>query len=147
MQVILLEDIPKLGDMGEVVNVKPGYARNYLLPQKLALLASTGNVAQLQHQRQMVDARKARLRAEAQAVLGKIDQTSVTIPKKAGDGDRLFGSVTNRDIAAALHNAGVEVDSKKILLDEPIKELGIYLVRVKLHADIKTDIRVWVVAA
>lgn len=147
MEVILLEDIPKLGDMGEIVSVKPGYARNYLLPQRLALRASTGNVAQLSHQKKMVEARKARKRAEAEQIFGNLNQLSVTLTKKSGEGDRLFGSVTNRDVAAALAANGVEVDAKKILLDNPIKELGIYQVNIKLHADIHADVRVWVVAA
>lgn len=147
MQVILLEDIPKLGDMGAVVNVKPGYARNYLIPQKLALHASNGNVAQLKHQKQMIDARKERMRVAAEDILAKVDGTAIAVAKKSGEGDRLFGSVTNRDIAAALKNQGVDVDSKKILLDNPIKELGIYGVRIKLHADIHAYIRVWVITA
>ena len=148
MQVILLEDVPKLGDMGEIVNVKPGFARNYLLPQKLALQASSGNVAQLTHQRQMIDSRKEKMRAEAEQLQKGLDGVSVTIAKKAGDNtDRLFGSVTNRDIASALESAGHKVDSKKILLENPIKELGIFGVPVKLHTNITASVKVWIVNA
>ncbi len=147
MQIILLEDIPKLGDMGEIVDVKPGYARNYLIPQKLALRASTGNVSQLTHQKTMIEARKARMRQEAEAILGNLDNISVSVARKTGDGDRLFGSVTTRDISAALAAQGLEVDSKKVLIDNPLKELGIFEIRIKLHADIHATVRVWVVAA
>ncbi len=147
MQIILLEDVPKLGDMGAVVDVKPGYACNYLIPQGMALLASTGNVSQLRHQQRMIESRKQRLRVEAEQVLTKVDNISVTVTKKVGENDRLFGSVTNRDIAALVKAAGHEVDSKKILIDGPLKELGIYKVRIKLHADLIATVNVWVVAA
>lgn len=146
MEVILIEDVPKLGDMGEVVEVKPGYARNYLIPQSLAVRADSRNKNQLQHQRRMIEARRVKLAAEAEVTRSAIDQISVTIPKRSADGDKLFGSVTNRDIAAALRSAGHEVNPKKILLDGPLKELGIYTVHIKLHAEIVAGIRVWVVS-
>jgi large subunit ribosomal protein L9 len=146
MQIILLEDVNKLGDMGDVIDVKPGYARNYLIPQGLALRASTGNVSQLKHQKRTIESRKERLRAEALEILHQVDKVSVTIPKKSGEKDKLFGSVTNRDIATALGHEGHSVNPKKILLDNPIKELGIFKVRVKLHSDIVANVMVWVVA-
>lgn len=146
MQVILLDDVPKLGDMGQIVKVKPGYARNYLIPQKLALRASTGNLAQLEHQKQRIESQRVKMRKAALDVHQQIDQLSVTIPKKAGENDKLFGSVTNRDIAAALQALGHEVNSKRIDLDNPIKELGIYSIRIKLHSDVQSSVRVWVVA-
>ncbi len=146
MQVILLEDVNKLGDMGQIVDVKPGFARNYLLPQGLALLASTGNVARLNHQRQMIEARRVRERNEALGIQQSVDSVSVTLPKKAGENDKLFGSVTNRDIATALDALGHSVNPKKIQLDNPIKDLGVYDVKIKLHADVHAKVRVWVVA-
>ncbi len=146
MEIVLIEDVPKLGDMGEVVNVKPGFARNYLIPQRLAVRADSRNKSQLEHQRRMIESRRSRLAGEAEELRSHIDQVSVTIPKRSADADKLFGSVTSRDIAAALRSTGTEVSSKKIILDQPIKELGVYTVRVKLHASIVADIRVWVVA-
>lgn len=146
MQVILLEDVNKLGDMGDIVDVKPGYARNYLIPQGLALRASTGQVNQLRHQKQMIEARKVRLHNEAQVLRRQLDQLSVTIAKKVGEGDRLYGSVTNRDIAAAMGALGHTVNPKKLMMDGPLRELGIYAIRIKLHSDVVADIRVWVVA-
>ncbi len=146
MEVILLEDVNKLGDMGEIVSVKPGYARNYLIPQGLALRASTGNLAQLKHQQQMVEARRIRQRNEALGIQGKLNGVSVTIPKKSGENDKLYGSVTKRDIATALEAQELTINSKKLLMDQPIKELGIYKLTAKLHADVTADIRVWVVA-
>jgi large subunit ribosomal protein L9 len=146
MEIILIEDVPKLGDMGEVVQVKPGFARNYLIPQRLAVRADSRNKSQLNHQRRIIDARRIKLASEAETTRSAIDQISVTLPKRSGDGDKLFGSVTNRDIAAVLRAAGHEVNPKKILLDGPIKELGIFTVHIKLHADIVAGIRVWVVS-
>ena len=146
MQIILLEDVNKLGDMGDVVDVKPGYGRNYLIPQGLAVRASTGNVAQLKHQKRLIDSRRDRLRAEALELLQHVDKVSVTIPKKSGEKGKLFGSVTNRDIATSLGHEGHNVNPKKIILDGPIKDLGIYKVRVKLHSDVVANVLVWVVA-
>jgi large subunit ribosomal protein L9 len=146
MQIILLEDVNKLGDMGDVIDVKPGYGRNYLIPQGLAVRASTGNVAQLKHQKRLIDSRRDRLRAEALELLQQVDKVSVTIPKKSGERGKLFGSVTNRDIATSLGHEGHNVNPKKIVLDGPIKDLGIYKVRVKLHSDVVANVLVWVVA-
>jgi large subunit ribosomal protein L9 len=146
MEVILIEDVHKLGDMGDVVNVKDGYARNYLIPQKLALLASRGKKTQFLHQQKMVEGRKAKMQAEAALIQGKINAVSVTIARKSGQGDKLYGSVTNRDIGRALSEIGVEIDHKKIMRDHPLRELGIYPVDIKLHAGISAQIKVWVVA-
>lgn len=145
MEVILLEDVSKLGDMGELVDVKPGYARNYLIPQKLAVIASTGNRSRFAHQQKMVEARKVKMRKAAEEIFSGLNQLSVTIAKKAGDQDTLFGSVTNRDITAALASSGYEVDHKKIRMDRPLRELGIFEIDVKLHADIVATVKVWVV--
>jgi large subunit ribosomal protein L9 len=147
MEVILIEDVAKLGDMGHTVNVKPGYARNYLIPQKLALPASKGNRKQVEHQLQMIEARKKRRAAEAVELQAKVNGAAVTIARKANEEtDKLFGSVGNRDIASALATAGHDVDHKKILIDNPLRELGIYTITIKLHASITAEVKVWVVA-
>jgi len=146
MEVILLEDVNKLGDMGDLVEVKAGYARNYLIPQKLAVRASVENKAMFEHQKKKIEVRKFKLREQALEILGQLDQVSVTIAKKAGEGDKLFGSVTTRDIATALNSRNIEVSHKKLHLNTSIRELGIYDVNIKLHADIVANIRVWVVA-
>lgn len=147
MQIILTEDVPNLGDMGDLVNVAPGYGRNYLIPQGLALPASGGNAKQLEHQVALIERKKEQQRVEARKIVGEIDGVSVTIPMRTGDGgDRLFGSVTNRDIAASLEAQDVKVSRKQIRLDRAISELGIYEVPVKLASGIFANIKVWVVA-
>lgn len=145
MDVILLEDVPHLGSMGDIVSVKPGYGRNFLIPNGYAALASKGRKKELEHQMRIVAERRERLRGEAQAVGNAIDELSVTIQRRAGEDGRLFGSVTNRDIHDAITAEGHEVERRRIVLTEPIKTLGIYKVPVKLHADVTPDVLVWVV--
>lgn len=146
MEVILTEDVPHLGNMGDVVEVKPGYGRNYLIPKGLAVQASRSNRAEFDHLLKQIEFRREQLRASAMDVASALDGMSVTIAKKAGDDDRLFGSVTNRDIEAALAAQGQTVDRRRIVLKEPIKTLGIYEVPVKLHADVVAMTKVWVCA-
>jgi large subunit ribosomal protein L9 len=146
MQIILTEDVPNLGDMGDLVDVAPGYGRNYLIPQGLALPASGGNAKQLEHQIAIIERKKEQQRVEARKIVGEIDGVSVTIPMRTGDGDRLYGSVTNRDIAASLDAQNVKVNRKQIRLERAISELGIYEVPIKLASGIFATIRVWVVA-
>lgn len=146
MQVILTEDVPNLGDMGDIVSVSDGYGRNYLIPNRLALPAGGKSAKQFEHQKQQIDAKKARLREEALQAVKKIAGVSVTIPRQVGDDDRLYGSVTNRDIQQALAAEGQEIDRRKIVLSQPIRELGVYRVPVRLHSDVKTSVKVWVTA-
>ena len=146
MQIILTEDVPNLGDMGDLVDVAPGYGRNYLIPQGLALPASGGNAKQLEHQIAIIERKKEQQRVEARKIVGEIDGVSVTIPMRTGDGDRLYGSVTNRDIASSLEAQNVKVSRKQIRLERAINELGIYDVPVKLASGIFATIKVWVVA-
>ncbi len=146
MQIILTEDVPNLGDMGDLVDVAPGYGRNYLIPQGLALPASGGNAKQLEHQIAIIERKKEQQRVEARKIVGEIDGVSVTIPMRTGDGDRLYGSVTNRDIAASLEAQNVKVSRKQIRLERALNELGIYDVPVKLASGIFATIKVWVVA-
>ncbi len=145
MQVILRDDMDNLGKSGEVVNVKPGYARNYLLPRGHAVKATATDVARVEHEKRVISARTARLSKEAQAEADKLSQVSVSIARAVGEEDKLYGSVTTRDIAEALREQGVTIDSKKIHLEEPIKALGMTEVQVKLGRGVNATIKVWVV--
>jgi len=146
MQIILTTDVPSLGDAGDLVEVKAGYGANYLIPQGLALPATSSNKNQIEHQRRAISARLARDRQDAEGLAAKLSHLSVTLTRLVGDDDRLFGSVTNKDIASALRDQGHEVDRRKIILETPIKALGVYDVPVKVHRDVIAQIKVWVVA-
>ena len=146
MQVILTEDVPKLGEMGEIVNVAPGYGRNFLIPQGLAIPATSGNKAQIAHHLEDIERRKERERAAAQGMFQKLDGQSITIPKRAGEEDKLFGSVTNRDIADVLTGQGFEVDRRMVVLEQPISNLGIFQVPIKLASGVYAKVKVWIVA-
>jgi large subunit ribosomal protein L9 len=145
MQVILRDDMDNLGKSGEVVNVKPGYARNYLLPRGHAVKATASDVARVEHEKRVIAARTAKLAKEAQAEADKMSQVTVSIARAVGEEDKLFGSVTSRDIAEALAEQKVTVDAKKIHLDEPIKALGLTEVPIKLGQGVTAKIKVWVV--
>jgi large subunit ribosomal protein L9 len=145
MQVILRDDMDNLGKSGEVVNVKPGYARNYLLPRGLAIKATAGDIKRVEHEKRVIAARTAKMAKETQAEADKLSQISVSIARAVGEEDKLYGSVTSRDIAEALVAQGVKVDSKKIHLEEPIKTLGMTEVQVKLGRGVNATIKVWVV--
>ena len=146
MRVILREDVHGLGDVGDIVEVKPGYGRNYLLPQGLAVLADPKNVRRIEHEQRLIAKRLESMKAEAAEVSSRLEGLSVTIPRKSGELDKLFGSVTVRDIADALAIEGVEVDRKRIRLQEPIKTLGVYKVTVRLHPEVTPEVMVWVTA-
>lgn len=146
IQVILKEDVPNLGKSGELVNVKPGYGRNYLIPKGLAIMATKRNVARLEHERKVIELRAAKLRKDAEAVAARLANATVQIERAVGEGDKLFGSVTSRDIEEALAAQGHKVDRKQIQLADPIKALGQYTVPVRLSRDVSAEIKVWVVA-
>jgi large subunit ribosomal protein L9 len=146
MQVILREDIDTLGKMGDVVKVADGYGRNYLVPTKKAIEATPKNVHAMDHAKKMVSDRIRKMKKEATVEADKIKAISVTIKVKTGEEGKLFGAVTSKDIAEAVQAQGVEIDKRKIVLDEPIKRIGDYTVTVKLHTDITADIKVSVVA-
>jgi|SRR5579871_3019871 len=146
MQVILKEDVANLGKSGELVTVKPGFGRNYLLPQGKAVAATRKNVTQLEHEKKLIAARNAKLMKDAQAIADKLAAIEVTIQRQAGEEDKLFGSVSTRDIEEALADKGVQLDRRKIELAEPIRTLGVYTVDVKLARDVVGKIKVWVVA-
>lgn len=146
MQVILREDIEKLGKIGDLVKVADGYARNYLVPTKKAIEATPKNVHAMEHAKKMVADRLRKLKKQAVADADNIKALVVTIKAKAGEEGKLFGSVTTMDIAETAKTQGVIIDKRKIVLEEPIKRLGDYTVTIKLHADITAAFKVSVVA-
>jgi large subunit ribosomal protein L9 len=145
MEVILKEDIPNVGKMGEVVRVRDGYARNYLLPRGLVLVANKKNLKTYEHQKRVVESQKSRVQKQANTLSDKLKDVALVIPARAGEEGRLFGSVTNMDIEKALKAQGHEVERRKIHLAEPIKALGDYEVPIRLTADVQANIKVSVV--
>jgi large subunit ribosomal protein L9 len=145
MEIILQEDVANLGNTGDIVKVRNGYGRNYLVPRGLAVEANRRNLRVLDHQKRLAAAKKERDRRDAQGVADRIAALTVTIPARAGEEDRLFGSVTNLDIEKALAAQGVTVDRRKIVLAEPIKQLGTYTVPIHLNSAVHGNITVHVV--
>ena len=145
MKVILRSDVDRLGSAGEIVTVADGYARNYLLPRGFAVTATEGNVKLIEVEKKRIAKDQIRMKEEAEALAKQLEQLSLTISKQAGEEDKLFGSVTNKEIAEALARENHEIDRRKIILDEPIKALGIYTVPVKLHAEVTASVKLWVV--
>ncbi len=145
MQVILKERLENLGEVGEVVNVKPGYARNYLIPQGLAYEATEANVRRLEQERAREERRAADTLAAARERAGSIEGLSLTFTARAAQEGRLFGSITAADIAERLAEQGIEVDRRQIELEEPIKSLGVFNVPIRLHAQVRPEIKVWVI--
>lgn len=140
MQVILKENLKNLGKVGDIVSVKDGYARNYLIPRGLAINATSKNLRALEHAKRVVMEKAKKLVNTAQSLAEKISATDITIKAKAGEEDKLFGSVTAIDIAEALKEKGLEVDRKKIVIEEPIKRLGQHTVYVKLHPEVTAQL-------
>ena len=145
MKVILKEDIPKLGRMGQTVNVARGYGRNYLIPQGKAILATSKNLKALGHERMLIQRKADLARKEAEGLAGKIGGLTLTLTRKVVEEDKLYGSVSVSDIAQALEEAGVEIERKLIKLDEPIKSLGEFKVAIKAYHDVTAEITVQVV--
>ena len=146
MEVILREHVDKLGRRGDLVKVADGYARNYLLPRKLALLATEGNKKQIERERVKFDLKELEEQKVAQAVAERMAGVEIEIARKVGETEALYGSVTSGDIAEALAAKGFELDRRKLQLPEPIKKLGEYTVPVKLHREVTTNLKVRVVA-
>jgi large subunit ribosomal protein L9 len=136
IDVVLLQRIEKLGQMGDVVRVKPGYARNYLLPQKKALRATKANMAQFEANKAQLEATNLKRKAEAERVAERAEGLSVVMIRSAGEGGQLYGSVSARDVADAISAAGLTVARQQVVLDKPIKSLGLYTVRVALHPEV-----------
>jgi large subunit ribosomal protein L9 len=145
MKVILKEDVESLGQCGEVINVKTGYGRNYLLPRNLAIAATKGNLRAIKEFQEQQQLRFAKKRREAENIKVRIEKVSCTAEVNVGEDDKVFGSVTSQNIAELLQAEGVEVDRKHILLDEPLKALGVYTVPIKIATDVTANIKVWVV--
>ena len=146
MEVILREHVDNLGRRGDVVKVTPGYARNYLLPRKLALAVTENNKRQIEREKKLAEARDAEEKAAADAIAARIGALDIEIPRRVGENDTLYGSVTSADIAQALQAKGFEVDKRKITLPEPLKALGETSVPVKIHRDVTAHVKVRVVA-
>jgi len=146
MKIILREDVEKLGKAGEVVKVKDGYGRNYLIPRQLAVLANVRNMKSLDHDRRTIETRAKKTRKTAEATAATLSAVSLVLPAKAGEEGKLFGAITSRDIAEALGKAGVVVDRKAIQLADPIKQVGDYKVKVRVAADVLPEISVSVVS-
>lgn len=145
MQVILREDIDKLGKIGDLVKVADGYARNFLVPGKKAIEATPKNLNAMNHAKKMVSDRLRKLKKEAAADADRIKSLSVTIKAKVGEEGKLFGSVTSMDIVEAMKAQGVVIDKRKLVLEEPIKRLGDFTITVKLHSDVTADFKVSVI--
>lgn len=145
MQVILLADIERLGKKGESVKVAKGYARNYLIPKRLALLDTPSNRRAHANMKKVEKVRMTREKREAEIVAAQLERVSLTAVVQAGDDDKLFGSVTSKDISELLAKEGFDIDRRKILLEEPLKRLGVYTIGVKVHVEVEAKIKVWVV--
>jgi large subunit ribosomal protein L9 len=145
MEIILRQAVENLGKPGDVVKVKPGYARNYLLPRGLAYEATPGNLKRIQQERDRLEAAENARRETAQGLAEKFEQVSLTFSARVGEEGKLFGSVTATDIAQQLEAQGFHVEKRQIDLHEPIKALGVYRIPIRLHADVKPEIRVWVI--
>ena len=145
MEVILREDIDKLGNRGEVVKVAAGYARNFLLPKRMAVAATDSNRKIVEQERQAHLRRETKLKGEAEDLAKIVGNVTVTIAQKAGENEQLFGSVTSKDIAEALEKQNLTIDRRKIQLDEPIRQLGEYKITVRLHREVPVEITVKVV--
>jgi len=146
MKIILKTDVDHLGKAGEVATVRDGYGRNFLIPYGKAVLASDKNLRQLEHHKRVIFTQQAKQKASAEAVAKQLGALQVTIARKVGEQDKLYGSVTNKDIADAVAKLGLELDRHTIELAEPIRALGTFEVAVKLHSSVAGSIKVWVVA-
>ena len=147
MDIILLEDVDGLGEAGDIVNVKPGYARNKLVPEGLALRASKRNLAVAKERKQTAKTREARAAASHQSLINKLSKTEITIEAQVGDEEKMFGSVTTIDIQKALEEKGISVDRQAILLEEPIKALGIYHTTIRVAPKHDGDVKIYVIKA
>lgn len=145
MKVILRENVENLGKTGDIVKVSDGYARNYLLPRNLVYVADEKNMTAVEHHKKSLAKKRERETTEARDVAKKLEQFSCTISRKVGENEKIFGSVTSSDIAEALEKGGFRVDRRQVQLGEPIKQLGVLTVPVKLGTDVTAQVKVWVV--
>lgn len=145
MEIILREDVVNLGKAGEVVKVRDGYGRNYLLPRKMAMLANASNLKALSAQKKLIEASQAKVKKNAEEALARLSGLEITLARGVGTQDRLFGSVTKLDISNALRQQGIQVDKHLIQLEAPIKTIGTYDVSVKLHPEVTATFKLWVI--
>jgi large subunit ribosomal protein L9 len=145
MEIVLQRDYAQLGQALEVITVRDGYARNFLIPQGIAVPATEGNKRAVTEARSMSDKKYEKRLKEAKGLAQKVEKVPCTIPVRVGEGDKIFGSVTGQEIADLLNREGFKIDKRSIALEEPIKELGVYTVGVKLHRDVTANLKVWVV--
>ncbi|MCK4329938.1 50S ribosomal protein L9 [candidate division WOR-3 bacterium] len=146
MKVILTKDVEGLGNFGDTLEVKDGYARNWLIPQGFACTFSSRNVRIYEEMCKVNQRKTERNKVKAEAVKSRVESLSITIPMEAGQDDKLFGSVTSGMISEALKKEGFKIDHKSIILDEPVKELGVYTIKIRLHPDVYSNLKVWVVS-
>ena len=145
MKIILRQDHENLGEAGNIINVKPGFARNFLIPQGIAMAASPQNKKRFENEKKQMNWRKEQEKRKAEELAKQLESVSCTITVQVGEEDKLFGSVTSQNIAESLAAQEYEIDKRKIQLEEPIKSLGIYSVPIKLHTDVEAKVKVWVV--
>lgn len=146
MQVILTQDVRDLGHAGQMVVVKRGYGANFLIPQGIAVLATSRNRSRMEHEQRRIEAQIARERSKAQDLAKRLTGMSVTLTRLVGEDDKIFGSVTTKDITDALNDEGVKIDRRQVELEAPLRSLGVYEVPVRLHREVTAIIKVWVVA-
>lgn len=145
MLVILRENVENLGRIGDLVNVSSGYARNFLIPRKLVAVADPGNVKMIENQKKVLEKKRKAARAVSEDLAKKISDQSVTIARKVGENDKLFGSVTQTDIAEALKKSGLSVEKRMVILEHPIRSLGVHAITVKFDSDVTASVKVWIV--
>ncbi len=145
MEIILLEDVPSLGKVGDLVKVSDGYGRNYLIPNKLAIKATPKNRKRLEHEKRFVQEKTEKVKRDAEKLANKIEEFSCTITKPVGESGKLFGSVTSKEIEQQLNENGFQIDRKEIELEEPIKNLGVYTIPIRLHPEVTANLKLWVV--
>jgi large subunit ribosomal protein L9 len=145
MKVILTQDIAGLGSIGDLITVKDGFGRNYLVPQGKAIQATSQSMKKLEHQKRQIREKIDKAKREAERLAARIESVSCTVAKAVGEEDKLFGSVTGMDIESSLKLEGIEIDRKKINLPEPIRSLGIYNIPIKLHPEVTATLKLWVV--
>lgn len=145
MKIILREEVDNLGSPGEIVTVKDGFARNFLIPKNFALRATSQNMKFYEREKQKLETQKLKEKQEAEELSNKLSSVSLTATVSVGDEDKVFGSVTSQNIGELLSKAGFDIDRRKIKLDEPLKALGVYEIPIKLHSEVETKIKVWVV--
>lgn len=147
MKVILKEEIKGLGKLGDIVDVADGYGRNFLIPRKKAVEATSENIKSIESEKKKIEERLKRSHQEAEELSKRISESSITLSRQVGEGDKMFGSVTSADIAEALEKEGLKIDKRQVHLEKPIKELGLFHVPVKILPDVTADLKVWIVKA